>query len=73
VLFRTIPCDAPEWRKGRATGMKLEDPSRIVCDGCGLAEADTEEDAAASGWLIDYSTDPHSHICPACQRASLGR
>jgi hypothetical protein len=53
--------------------MKLEDPSRVVCDGCGLAEADTEEDAAASGWLIDYSTDPHSHICPACQRASLGR
>ncbi len=53
--------------------MKVEHPSRIICDSCGLAEADSEEDAAASGWLIDYSTEPHSHICPACQEAVLRR
>jgi hypothetical protein len=53
--------------------MKVEDPaSRIVCDGCGQAEAATEEDAAVSGWLIDYSTEPHSHLCPACQEAAVG-
>jgi hypothetical protein len=51
----------------------MENPSGIVCDVCGQAAADSEADAAASGWLIDYSTDPHSHVCPSCQENARRR
>jgi hypothetical protein len=50
--------------------VKVENPSRIVCDGCGQAEVDTEVDAAVTGWLVDYSTNPHSHLCPGCQEVA---
>ena len=52
--------------------MKVEHPQpRIVCDKCGCAsDAKSEAHAAAAGWLIDYGTKPHSHICPACRAAA---
>jgi hypothetical protein len=54
--------------------MKIEHPTPlIVCDDCEQAEADTEEAAAAGGWLIDASTDPRTHFCPACQERALRR
>jgi hypothetical protein len=53
--------------------MKVENPSRIICDSCGQAQVETEEAAARSGWLIDYRSHPHIHVCAACQRAALGR
>ena len=43
----------------------------VQCDKCmKAAPARSEKRAEADGWLVDYSVQPHRHICVACKPRS---
>jgi hypothetical protein len=52
----------------------MSSPERtIMCAACGCrADADSEEQAEASGWLVDRASERRRYICPACREAARG-
>ena len=53
----------PTWRGSGPDPM-------VICDQCKVSEADSEKFAVAEGWLVDYSVNPHTHVCPECLAAA---
>lgn len=65
LIFRT---PAPRYLSHMA-GQRDPDPM-VICDKCKVSEADSEKFAVAEGWLVDYSVNPHTHVCPECLAAA---
>jgi hypothetical protein len=64
---------APSGVGANLPGVQIEHPEpKIVCDRCRKSSADDERAAEAGGWVIDHSITPRAHLCPDCQRTSLG-